>query len=50
MCSEIFQQVSEDVRGVEEGEHGGRGDQPDVGRRAALHGPRPLPQHDSVSV
>ena len=32
MCSRIaFQQVSEDVRGVEEGEHGGRGDQPDVG-------------------
>ena len=49
MCSQILQQVSEDVRGVEEGEHGGRGDQPDVGGRAALHGSRPLPQHDHVS-
>ena len=45
----VFQQVLEDVRGVEEGEHGGRGDQPDVGGRAALHGSRPLPQHDHVS-
>ena len=36
------------VSGVK-GEYGGRGDQPDVGRRAALHGSRTLPQHDHVS-